>query len=1010
MEETLLSRAAELISEQRKKRRWARVFSSMAAAVVFCTTYALILPAITMEADPVCGMEVHAHGAECYENQGSGAELVCVPEDESTVLICEIPEHTHEMACYPEAEEGAERSEPEEPLLPANPAADIESPEDWEATFACVTLTGVYGEDVLAIADTQVGYRESRENYILDEEGNVYGYTRYGQWLDLPYEDWNIAFAAFCLAYAQVPEEMLPPAEGGAQWIAALEQQGLYCAADIYTPQAGDLVFFEQEDQPETVRAALVRTKNLDGTITIIEGDSREKDVRLSELVLTNSRILGYGLLSGGDGPSGEIPDTEIALEIPEEEVPLASFPSEAAEAVIAMIDQLPDPAVVEETLIACEEAEDWEGYEAALTDAALAGRNAYDAYEALSEEERSLVSNAEKLWELEWVWSAATFADTQTTLPAGAYGNYRFSYNEKKDAFIHDPAYADYYNEDSPLGTAGSFHLVAFDTANLGTHTNGNVLAHTLEAGSNFGTNNYEKELTYALHYTKINAGSASGTADHILVVGSKNMLSCSNNTEIHINSSKIDRPYNIMQDMDSDVAPFIDLDRVEREIEGISSRLATFRDANLRYSFSDQNNRYIELTDPGAVGVMNIKASELNNYQSNPLRIKGFESGQSGSVVINVDCSGVKNVYLPNEAKIWVDGEQQNTNEVTEFSAGKVVWNFLNAEGCTIETRLMTGMVVALGATVNINQNLNGTVVAENINVRAESHRTDFTGTIIPKSDLTGAYLRLLKVDMEDVAHLLPRAEFALYEWDGSKYVCIRQHLLTDETGELAVDDLKYNTAYRLVETTAPEGYLLRSTPYEFLIKNADTKKYPVKKPGNFAGEQVDAGHIKYFQNEKNETEIILKKKWQDENGKEIPPPVQQVSFTIYQQATDPKGNITTRPYGDPVVMTAEAGWVLTCSGLPREGKNAAGRRETYVYYVSESRVPGYLPEYTGNHTAGGTIRIVNSPGEAPGGYQLPETGGIGTQWYMLSSLLLLWGSGRLLYQKAKFRKEVT
>ena len=260
-----------------------------------------------------------------------------------------------------------------------------------------------------------------------------------------------------------------------------------------------------------------------------------------------------------------------------------------------------------------------------------------------------------------------------------------------------------------------------------------------------------------------------------------------------------------------------------------------------------------------------------------------------------------------------------------------------------------------------------------------------------------------------MEDVAHLLPRAEFALYEWNGSGYVCVRENLLTDETGELAVDGLTYNTAYRLVETTAPEGYLLRSTPYEFLVKNSDTKNYPNRTPGDFAGERVDAGHIKYFQNQKNETEIILKKKWQDEKGQEISPPVQQVSFTIYQQATDPEGNITTRAYGEPVVMTAESGWVLTCSGLPREGINTAGKRVTYVYYVSESRVPGYLPKYTGDYTAGGTIRIVNSPGEAPGGYQLPETGGIGIFWYMPAGLLLLWGSGGLLYKTKKPRKEV-
>ena len=733
MDRTLLSRAVELISEQRKKRRWAKVFSSMAAVVVFCTTYALILPAITLEADPVCGMEAHTHGAECYETQTIEAEpvmqcasegmephthgvecyldeemteLVCPLEEnaphvcgemctaaegdsyQKEVLICVLPEHTHDTTCYPEVpEEALDSSEPEEPLLPADPVADLETAEDWEETFAHVTLSGTYGQDVLAIADTQVGYRESKQNYILDEDGTVRGYTRYGQWRDAPYGNWNIAFAAFCLTYAQVPEEVFPQAEDGREWIAVLQQRGIYRTPDSYTPRPGDLVFFEQEDLDDVVRTALVRTQNLDGSITIIEGDSQENDVCLNELVLTNSRILGYGLLAGEDGSSGGLPETEISGEAAVEEAPLTPSLSEEVEEVIAMIDLLPDSASVEETLISCEEAEDWDGYEAVFYEVAIAGRGAYEAYASLTEEEQALVTNFEKLQELEWIWSMATFADTQTAIRPGTYGNYHFSFNEGKDTFIRDPAYEDYYNENSPLGTAGSFHLVAFGTANLGTHTNGNVLAHTLEAGSNFGTNNYEKELTYALYYERINAGSASGTADHILVVGSENMVTLGGNGDhILVNDSKIDKPYNIIQDMDSDVGPFVDLDRVEREITGLSARLAVFDTANVNYSFSDQNRRYIELTDPDAVGVLNIAASELNNYQNNPLKIRGFYSGHSGSIVINVDCTGVDHVYLPNEAKVTVDGKEQSTNEVTEFSAGKVVWNFLNAEGCTI------------------------------------------------------------------------------------------------------------------------------------------------------------------------------------------------------------------------------------------------------------------------------------------------------------------------------------
>ena len=47
----------------RKKRiqTWRRIVSILCVITVFCTTYALVLPAITLEKTPCCGMEEHTH-------------------------------------------------------------------------------------------------------------------------------------------------------------------------------------------------------------------------------------------------------------------------------------------------------------------------------------------------------------------------------------------------------------------------------------------------------------------------------------------------------------------------------------------------------------------------------------------------------------------------------------------------------------------------------------------------------------------------------------------------------------------------------------------------------------------------------------------------------------------------------------------------------------------------------------------------------------------------------------
>ena len=88
-----------------------RIISVTAAVVVFVTTYALVLPAITMETEAQCGIEAHQHSDECYTD-----ELICkIPESPghvhtdtcyelSQVLVCETPEHEHsvENGCYDE--------------------------------------------------------------------------------------------------------------------------------------------------------------------------------------------------------------------------------------------------------------------------------------------------------------------------------------------------------------------------------------------------------------------------------------------------------------------------------------------------------------------------------------------------------------------------------------------------------------------------------------------------------------------------------------------------------------------------------------------------------------------------------------------------------------------------------------------------------------------------------------------------------------------------------------------
>lgn len=72
------------------RRHGLRVFVwFMACVVVFCTTYAMILPAITMEKSPQCGLAEHTHGEACYSQP---VTTLCCNSD--TLEI-----HVHSAAC-----------------------------------------------------------------------------------------------------------------------------------------------------------------------------------------------------------------------------------------------------------------------------------------------------------------------------------------------------------------------------------------------------------------------------------------------------------------------------------------------------------------------------------------------------------------------------------------------------------------------------------------------------------------------------------------------------------------------------------------------------------------------------------------------------------------------------------------------------------------------------------------------------------------------------------------------
>ena len=78
-----------LLLSKSRRSIWHRIVLAVACLVVGVTSYALILPALTMNGEYLCGLEAHTHGAACY----------ALNEQGETVLICDKTEHQHDERC-----------------------------------------------------------------------------------------------------------------------------------------------------------------------------------------------------------------------------------------------------------------------------------------------------------------------------------------------------------------------------------------------------------------------------------------------------------------------------------------------------------------------------------------------------------------------------------------------------------------------------------------------------------------------------------------------------------------------------------------------------------------------------------------------------------------------------------------------------------------------------------------------------------------------------------------------
>ena len=588
--------------------------------------------------------------------------------------------------------------------------------------------------------------------------------------------------------------------------------------------------------------------------------------------------------------------------------------------------------------------------------------------------------------------------------LSDGTYAGYfEYKTNDTQNAFLTDE-YARYRNDRGAMGTvASSFHIVAFDTARLNVHTNGNVLCKNLITNTNnWGTHSKDyaiPEVSYVQNSAHIGSlpeegrgtGKDGQPAERVLAVGSsvytesnneKNYLKVSDNSLTVSQAAKY-----IVKDKDTESAPFIDLNQVYQEVKQISNNLSTQADINTVADFNDQNNREIRLTDPDSAGYYNMTANELNNISGTPIKFTGFETydgsgeyskegnAKQGAIIVNVDCSGYEGwIKLPQETKVIFDGKKQvDRAEVVEFSGGKIIWNFYNiTKDVTVDGSQVCGIILAPEANIRIN-NGNGNFIGKNVEINGESHRTDFTGTTVPFA----ASLTATKTVDGRTPLANEKFDFTLYEIVNGQVKEIQT--VKNDGSNISFDKISYSKDsdlgehwYFFKETSSgdskytydPSAYIIKTTVTKSNNKYNATSEYfkttaeEIERVKNITvqtSNPVNESQLVF--NNLDSTSISVEKKWYAEDGTtELTADLPDSITVKLMQVLE--GN--SSQYGDDITLTKANRYAYTWDSLPRQ--DATGK--AYSYYVEENPVEGFTQVLDGDPVKvnEGTITLKN------------------------------------------------
>ena len=320
----------------------------------------------------------------------------------------------------------------------------------------------------------------------------------------------------------------------------------------------------------------------------------------------------------------------------------------------------------------------------------------------------------------------------------------------------------------------------------------------------------------------------------------------------------------------------------------------------------------------------VVTLSKTELE--KDTPITIKGLTKGTS-PVLINVDTEGASTVNIKSQIKLeYTDGTTRNSHETEAFDDAVILWNFINQP----ENQMISinspfqGTILAVGDTVDVHQNVDGSIIADTVLVNAETHRWDLQAneTVVPIIKLA-AMNHLLSLDTTTIS--------GTKTWDdydnkfNTRPTSITVQLL--QNGEVFQTKTvtpnkegEWHYEFTDLPTTDESGQT-----YDYAIQETPVEGYTTKVNG------YDL--VNTYRNTET-TEVAGTKTWNDYDNKFNTRPE---SITVKLMRNDEK-------YAEKIVKADEEdNWTYHFDNLPKY--DAEGK--AYTYTIQEENVPGYTSE---------------------------------------------------------------